>query len=81
MIRSFHIIAASGASHPTGITAGIAEALIATATGLVIAIFSLVAFNYFGDRTKQITAQMELAATRLANLLAEEKESLDLALR
>lgn len=88
MIRSFHVVAVSGTGHPIGITSGIAEALIATATGLVIAIFSLIGFNYFGDRVKQITAQMELGATRLSNLLddkgrasAEKREAVGLAVR
>lgn len=71
MIRSFHIVARVGMSHPTGITAGIAEALIATATGLVIAIYSLVAYNYFLDRVKHLVSEMELRSTQLTNALAQ----------
>jgi len=69
MIRSFHIVSRVGMSHPTGITAGIAEALIATATGLVIAIYSLVAYNYFLDRVKHLVSEMELRSTQLSNAL------------
>ncbi len=69
MIRSFGILARSGTSHPAGITAGVAEALIATATGLVIAIMSLVAYNYFIDKIKRITAEAELRSTRLEHFL------------
>jgi len=73
MIRSFHIVAQVGMSHPTGITAGVAEALIATATGLVIAIYSLVAYNYFLDHVKHVVGEIEVRATQLANLLAERR--------
>ena len=69
MIGSFGIIARQGTNHPAGITAGIAEALIATATGLVIAIISLVGYNYFQERVKAITTDIELRSTQLANLL------------
>jgi len=71
MIRSFHIVSRVGMSHPTGITAGIAEALIATATGLVIAIYSLVAYNYLLDRVKHLVSEMEVRATQIANALEE----------
>jgi biopolymer transport protein ExbB len=74
MIRSFNIISQTGVSHPMGITAGIAEALIATATGLVIAIFTLVAYNYFVERVKRIVGEIERRSTQLANfLVATEK--------
>jgi biopolymer transport protein ExbB len=71
MIRSFHIVSRVGMSHPTGITAGIAEALIATATGLVIAIYSLVAYNHFLDRVKHLVSEIEMRATQLATDLDE----------
>jgi biopolymer transport protein ExbB len=69
MIRSFGIVAKSGASQPAGITAGVAEALIATATGLVIAIMSLVAYNYFVDRVRRITSEAELRSTQIEHFL------------
>jgi len=71
MIRSFHIVSRIGMSHPTGITAGVAEALIATATGLVIAIYSLVAYNYFLDHVKHLVGEIEVRSTQLANWLEE----------
>jgi biopolymer transport protein ExbB len=74
MINSFHVLARSGVSRPSGITAGIAEALIATATGLVIAIFTLVAYNYFQDKVKQITGEIEMRSTQLTNLISRHHE-------
>jgi len=41
IVASFHVMSVSGLGKPTQITGGVAEALIATATGLVIAIVSL----------------------------------------
>ncbi len=74
MISAFRIISVSGTSHPAGITGGVAEALIATATGLAIAIFSLVGYNWCRDKLRQITEEIELRATQLENLLANSKE-------
>jgi biopolymer transport protein ExbB len=72
MIRAFHVVGLSSLnSAPTAITGGVAEALIATATGLTIAIISLVAYNYLVERVKAITAKMELSATQLLNMLAD----------
>jgi biopolymer transport protein ExbB len=74
MISAFRIIGSSGASHPTAITSGVAEALIATATGLTIAIFTLVGYNALSDRVRSIIGAMELRATQLLNLLADIHE-------
>lgn len=71
MIRSFHVVAsASGLNAPTAITGGVAEALIATATGLAIAIVTLVGYNYLTEQVKQIIADMEASATQILNILA-----------
>ena len=70
MISAFKIISVSGTSHPAGITGGVAEALIATAAGLAIAIFTLIAYNWCRDKVRQITEEVELRATQLENLLA-----------
>ena len=60
-----------GGSKTTGVTAGISEALVATATGLVVAIFTLVFANTFrGFYIRQIAliqeygGQLELAYRR-----------------
>jgi biopolymer transport protein ExbB len=49
----------------TGVTGGIGEALIATACGLGIAIFSLIPFNYFTARVAQLQFDLETAATNV----------------
>jgi len=74
MISAFGIISVSGTSHPAGITGGVAEALIATASGLGIAIFSLVAYNWCRDKLRQITEEIELRATQLEHLLLNTRE-------
>lgn len=48
-----------------GVTGGIGEALIATACGLGIAIFSLIPFNYFSAKVQQLQFDLETAATNV----------------
>lgn len=71
MIKSFHVVgSAAGLNNPNAITGGVAEALIATATGLAIAIVTLVGYNYLTEKVKEIIAEMEIRATQLMNILA-----------
>jgi biopolymer transport protein ExbB len=49
----------------TGVTGGIGQALIATACGLGIAIFSLIPFNYFSAKVAQLQFDLETAATNV----------------
>lgn len=49
----------------TGVTGGIGQALIATACGLGIAIFSLIPFNYFSAKAAQLQFDLETAATNV----------------
>lgn len=51
------------------VTGGIAEALIATACGLGIAIFSLVPFNFFTSRVSNLEFELQTAATNLEVML------------
>ncbi len=74
MISAFKIISVSGTSHPAGITGGVAEALIATASGLAVAIVFLVGYNWCRDKVRQVTEEIELRATQLENLLASPRE-------
>ena len=73
MIGSFGIMSQSGIGQPHAVTGGVAEALIATATGLLIAILTLVPYNYFSNRAEQEMEQIEYYASRLELLLGEEK--------
>lgn len=73
MIRSFNVVSTAGSSAPTAITGGVAEALIATATGLSIAIVTLPVYNFLSERVKEIIGEMELRATQLLNILAQGK--------
>lgn len=71
MIKSFHVVgSATGLNNPNVITGGVAEALLATATGLAIAIVTLVGYNYLTEKVKEIIADMEIRATQLMNILA-----------
>ena len=66
MMGSFKVLTQSGVDDPYSITGGIAEALVATATGLVIALVCVVAHNYFNSLIRNSIYEMESAASRLA---------------
>jgi biopolymer transport protein ExbB len=57
------------------VTGGIAEALIATACGLAIAIFALVPFNYFSSRVSNLEFELQTAATNLEVMLGAQSAS------
>jgi len=73
MIAAFGILSSSGMNQPTAITGGVAEALIATAVGLAIAIATLVPYNYFTARAEQAMDAMERLASRLDLVLKEQR--------
>jgi biopolymer transport protein ExbB len=57
----------------SAVTGGIGEALIATACGLVIAIFALIPFNYFNGRVARLQFELETAATNVEVMLHDRK--------
>jgi len=67
MIRAFRLFGNQGLVDPAGVTGGVAEALIATALGLFIALVALFAFNYFSHRQAQVMDEMERLGTRLVD--------------
>jgi biopolymer transport protein ExbB len=74
MISAFGIVSEAGLGQPHAITGGIAEALIATATGLLIAIMTLIPYNYFRSKVEQLTDVLEEQATRLELLLGKRED-------
>lgn len=71
MIRSFSVIAESATRDPQGVARGISEALITTATGLLIAIPIFIAYNFFVNWMERFTVQMEESAGTLLDSLVE----------
>lgn len=65
MINSFQVMSVAGMGQPHAVTGGIAEALIATATGIVVAVVTLIPYNYFLARIEGETAAIEHYGTRL----------------
>ena len=69
IIKAFRDLAASGTGGPAVVAKGIAEALVATAAGLLVAIPASILYNYFMRRLKVITVDMEIASARLLVML------------
>lgn len=65
MIGAFGLLGGRELDAPTAITGGIAEALIATAFGLAIAIVSLIPFNYLNARSEEARHELETACNKL----------------
>ncbi|MGC8869663.1 MAG: MotA/TolQ/ExbB proton channel family protein [Brevinematia bacterium] len=59
MIKSTEVLAEKGLSSPSELLAGIAEALITTAAGLIVAIPLLVIYNYLVNEVEEITQEIE----------------------
>jgi biopolymer transport protein ExbB len=73
MIAAFGVMATTGINQPTAITGGVAEALIATAAGLGIAIGTLVPYNYFLARAERTLDEIESQGTRLELIVEGER--------
>jgi biopolymer transport protein ExbB len=69
IIKSFNAIQAGGMGDPRALSGGIAEALICTAAGLMVAIPSLVAYRLLRSKVDGIVIAMEKDAIRLADAL------------
>jgi biopolymer transport protein ExbB len=67
IIKAFNAINAGGAGDPRMLSGGIAEALVATAAGLCVAIPALIAYRYLRGRVDRIVVEMEKNALRLAD--------------
>lgn len=74
MMDAFSIIGAKGVVNPTGVTGGVAQALIATVVGLAIALVALFGFNYFSRLQSQTMDEMELLGTRLIDHIRLDQE-------
>jgi biopolymer transport protein TolQ len=69
IMNSFRNIGAKGAANLATVAPGIAEALVATAMGLVAAIPAVMAYNYFSRRIRVITSEMETFSSDFLNII------------
>lgn len=69
MIRAFDSIAAASATSPAIVASGISEALITTATGLLIAIPTLLFYRYFVHRVDRFVSEIERYCKELVRIL------------
>jgi biopolymer transport protein ExbB len=74
MIRAFKLFGEQGLVDPAGVTGGVAEALIATAVGLFVALLALFAFNFFARRQAQFMDELERLGTRLVDHIRLDQE-------
>ena len=65
MIQAFNVLSANGG--PQKVTGGIADALVSTGAGLLIAIIAVYFVNYFNSLTRHILHQLELIKLILIN--------------
>ena len=72
IIQAFHDLSLSTAESAGVVMAGISEALVATAVGLLVAIPSVILYNAFSRRLRESTGRMEsLGALVLSRLRSE----------
>jgi biopolymer transport protein ExbB len=68
MIKAFESIAQAGYASPQVVAKGIAEALITTAAGLIVAIPTIAFYHYFNYRVDRFTTQLEHIVNEFVNL-------------
>jgi biopolymer transport protein ExbB/biopolymer transport protein TolQ len=69
VVNAFQGMAAGGGGGISSIAAGISEALITTAFGLLVAIPAVWAFNYFQTKIDNITAEMTYSSKEMIDYL------------
>jgi len=74
IINAFRGIAATGSGGMAAVSGGIAEALVATALGIFVAIPAVVAFNLFTGKIENFHVEMNRASSQLVNYLFKVRE-------
>ncbi len=74
MIKVFTVITTAGVGNPEVLAGGISEALITTATGLAVAIPSLIFYRYFRGKINMLVVGMEEQAMQLIEILHGDRQ-------
>jgi biopolymer transport protein ExbB len=75
MMQAFKVIGGSGLVAPTQVTSGVAQALISTALGLLIALFALFGFNFFARIQSQARDHLERLGSKLIDHIRLDEET------
>jgi len=75
MIKTFNAISVYGIGGPAPLAGGIAEALITTAAGLLVAIPTLVAYRFILDKAQILIFEMEESSIRLVDTMESTKDN------
>ena len=78
MIKVFTAITTQGVGDPAVLAGGISEALITTASGLSVAIPSLMFHRYFRGRVDELVVDMEKDALKMVEIMVGNRERTDL---
>jgi biopolymer transport protein ExbB len=74
LIHSFGFLGDQELQAPSALTGGIAQALIVTAFGLIVAVTALVPYNYLNARLEQARHELEDTGTQMEMILRVERE-------
>jgi biopolymer transport protein ExbB len=77
MIKVFDVIAVQGVGQAGARAGGISVALITTATGLSIAIPTLVAYNYFSSKAEKFVRELEKISLEILHKLPENGKEIN----
>jgi len=69
MIKTFNVISVQGVGNPAPLAGGIAEALITTASGLCIAIPTLVCYRILKDKAESLIFEMEESSIKIIEIM------------
>jgi biopolymer transport protein ExbB len=75
MIIAFESIAVAGAGDPRVVAGGISQALVTTATGLIIAIPTIISYRYLARKADRSLEQVEVYGHAFANSLIMSSRS------
>jgi len=74
IVSSFHNISKIGSGGISVVIGGVSEALICTATGLLVAIPAVIAYNYFIRRVDNFVTEMEYCSSEMIEILGSRNK-------
>ena len=75
IMRAFNDMAVAGSAAPSVVTAGVAEALVTTAAGLVIAVPAVILYNHFSRKMNVMLTVAENHARNIRTVLRQGRDT------